>query len=229
MASDSVGHVRVALLDANDLTLKGLEATFASDSRFTVTAASTRVPEPESLAHQLGQTDAVLVDPFVGGGPFPGSMSYLLQACPNVVIYTASFEPQFFLGALLAGIRGYISKTASDSTRLLDLVWAIVRHKVLVVDQQYAEYFWSRPEERIVMFAPSDSVRALTPREREIVHLLGTGLTDGEIALRFGLSLSTVQTHVQNIERKVGARSRFDLAVRAARRGLINLSAEPPA
>jgi DNA-binding NarL/FixJ family response regulator len=43
--------------------------------------------------------------------------------------------------------------------------------------------------------------------------------------LRFRLALSTVQTHVQNIERKLRARSRFDLAVRAIRSGLINPSA----
>jgi DNA-binding CsgD family transcriptional regulator len=55
---------------------------------------------------------------------------------------------------------------------------------------------------------------------------LAAGLTDGEIALRLGVSLSTVQTHILNVEKKLGATSRFDLAVKAVRAGLINPS--PP-
>jgi DNA-binding NarL/FixJ family response regulator len=226
MAAELVEHVRTTILDSNDLTLKGIEAAFASDPRFMVTAASTRVAAPESIEARLRKIDVVLVDPFVGGSPSPGCIPYLLQTCPNVAIYSSHFEPQFFLSALLAGVRGYISKGGSnDSKRLLDLVWTIVKDKALVVDLQYADYFWSRPDERIVLFAPSDETSALTPREREIVQLLGAGPTDGEIALRFRLALSTVQTHVQNIERKLRARSRFDLAVRAIRSGLINPSA----
>jgi DNA-binding CsgD family transcriptional regulator len=50
-----------------------------------------------------------------------------------------------------------------------------------------------------------------TPRERDCIALLGSGLTDGEIAKALGLSRETIVSHMENARRKVGARSRAHL------------------
>jgi two-component system, NarL family, nitrate/nitrite response regulator NarL len=57
----------------------------------------------------------------------------------------------------------------------------------------------------------------LTPREREVLALLGDGLTNQQIALRLSIQLATVKHHVHNILAKLGARSRAQ-AVAVARR-----------
>ena len=60
---------------------------------------------------------------------------------------------------------------------------------------------------------PSDK---LTPREREVVDLLGTGLAQKQIARRLGISYPTTRAHIHNAMGKVGAKSATHLAVIAA-------------
>lgn len=64
---------------------------------------------------------------------------------------------------------------------------------------------------------------ALTAREREVLTLLSEGLTNKSIALRLGISENTVKFHVNAIMSKLGAQSRTEAVVRAARLGLLTL------
>jgi DNA-binding NarL/FixJ family response regulator len=59
----------------------------------------------------------------------------------------------------------------------------------------------------------------LTPREREVVLLVGTGMSNKEIAQRLGLSVGTVKLHVHSIFLKTGARSRIELVMQAVAAG----------
>lgn len=70
--------------------------------------------------------------------------------------------------------------------------------------------------------APQE-IPALTPREREVLELLALGLLNKQIADRLGISDHTVKFHVNAITQKLGAQSRTDAVVRAARLGLILL------
>ena len=59
----------------------------------------------------------------------------------------------------------------------------------------------------------SDQQWPLTSREREIVRLVGDGISNKEIAQQLGLSVGTVKIHVHSIFHKTGARSRYELIV----------------
>jgi DNA-binding NarL/FixJ family response regulator len=65
---------------------------------------------------------------------------------------------------------------------------------------------------------------ALTPRETEVVSLIATGLTNGQIAERIGRTEETVKVHVKNILHKLGARDRTEAVTTAVRRGFIRLA-----
>ena len=62
----------------------------------------------------------------------------------------------------------------------------------------------------------------LTPRERQIVEMLATGYTGEQIAQQLVLSPETVQKHVHNAKRKVGAETRAHLIALTLTRGLID-------
>jgi two-component system nitrate/nitrite response regulator NarP len=60
--------------------------------------------------------------------------------------------------------------------------------------------------------------RGLTPRENEVVLLVGTGISNKEIAQQLGLTVGTVKIHMHSIFRKTGARRRTELVVQMATR-----------
>ncbi len=66
------------------------------------------------------------------------------------------------------------------------------------------------------------SPRSLTAREVDVLGYLPTRLSTGEIAARLGISPNTVKTHLKNIYQKLGARSRNEAIVNAARLQLIS-------
>jgi two-component system, NarL family, response regulator len=63
----------------------------------------------------------------------------------------------------------------------------------------------------------------LTPRELQVVELIGVGMQNKEIGVSLGISEETVQVHVKNILAKLGARDRTSAIAVAARRGIIHL------
>jgi DNA-binding CsgD family transcriptional regulator len=70
------------------------------------------------------------------------------------------------------------------------------------------------------MSAPAAN-RGPTAREREVLALLATGATDGEIADVLQLSPATVQTHVRNAKTRLGARTRAQAVALAIAHGII--------
>jgi len=70
---------------------------------------------------------------------------------------------------------------------------------------------------------PKEPIESLTPREREVLRLLAEGLPNKLIADRLGVSENTAKCHVNSILGKLGAESRTEAVVRAARLGLVAL------
>lgn len=67
----------------------------------------------------------------------------------------------------------------------------------------------------------STELRQLSEREREILELVATGLSNQQIALRLGISANTVKVHLRNIFAKIGAASRTEATMYAVRGGLV--------
>jgi DNA-binding CsgD family transcriptional regulator len=56
----------------------------------------------------------------------------------------------------------------------------------------------------------NDAAQTITPREKEVLHLLSTGLTYEKIALHLGVSHQTVKMHLKNIYRKLGVQNKIE-------------------
>ena len=114
------------------------------------------------------------------------------------------------------------------SERDLRFVEVVARWIGLVGERAaHVERVASRAAEEGVRLAAEEAVRTLTPRQREVAGLLGAGLSNREIAERLVLTPGTVANHVEQILRRLGFRSRTQVALWAAERGLLGRDGSP--
>jgi DNA-binding NarL/FixJ family response regulator len=199
--------VRVVLLSDDALARSGLAALLsgAPDIAIVAQGAST---DGGALAIRP-PPDAVLVDlgPMSEG---PESVAAAVAVAPTVALAAHDDEAG---EALRAGARGVLFRSAPPDAIAAALVAAA--RGLAALDAGLATE-WLRPPE-------PPAAEGLTPREREVLALLAEGLGNKTIAARLGISEHTAKFHVNAILAKLGAGSRAEAIVRAARQGLVTL------
>ena len=139
---------------------------------------------------------------------------------PVLVLTTFDDDANLF-GALRAGAAGYLLKDVSSET-LVAAIQAATRGESFLqstVTGRVLAAFARLMEEGGVR---ADAlVLPLSPREREILALLGTGASNKEIADRLNLAEGTVKNHVTNILSKLDVRDRTQAALRARQLGVV--------
>jgi DNA-binding NarL/FixJ family response regulator len=146
-------------------------------------------------------------------------------AAVKVLIVTTFEVDEYVFEALRAGASGFLLKDA-EPVELLQAVRVIADGDALLspsVTRRLIESFLAAPEHHR---APErDDARerldVLTEREREIMALVATGLSNEEIAQLLTISPATAKTHVSRAMVKLGARDRAQLVVQAYQSGLV--------
>lgn len=138
-----------------------------------------------------------------------------------VIMLTTFSEDEYVAGALEAGVNGFLLKVG-DPYELMVAVRAVARgasylspdvaHRVL--EQLRGPHLSRRKGAR-------EQVAALTPREREVLALLGAGLSNAEIGQRLFLVEGTVKGHVSALMATLGAKNRVQVAVLAHEAGIV--------
>ena len=163
---------------------------------------------------RLSAPDAVVLDLDV-----PERLDHvgeLLAAAPGVqVIGLAVSSVEDVLECAEAGIAGYV--TCEDSLDdLADRIESVCRG-AMPCSPEVASRLLGRVGELAHRTQPPPAPERLTRREREVVALIGEGLSNKEIARRLQIELATVKNHVHNILEKLGARRRGEIGVRLSR------------
>jgi DNA-binding NarL/FixJ family response regulator len=137
----------------------------------------------------------------------------------EVVALTSFGERERVHAALAAGASGYLLKDA-DADAVAAGIRAAHRGE-LKLDPAVARRLMSS-----LRAAPRDGLTAeLTPRELEVLRLVGAGQANKGIAAALGISERTARTHVSNILSKLGLSSRTQAALWAVREGLVDVDA----
>ena len=171
--------------------------------------------------------DVVLLDLSLGRNSRDGShcdgtagVAHLVRSGFAVLVFSASEKREAVLGALDAGAHGYVAKTA-PTREILDAIREIAagHHYVSPVLAAY-----------VIRASREPRGPALTEREKEVLALVATGLTDQEVAAELRIGMKTVRSHLDNISGKLGNRRRAALASHAHRLGLVRQGslANPP-
>ncbi|MFB7600438.1 response regulator [Streptomyces sp. NPDC056160] len=215
-------RLRVVVADDQAAVREPLAAVLALSEDIEVVAAAANGSEVLT-AVAAGPVDVVLMDlrmPVMDGTE---ATRRLGEAYPDVavVVLTTFADDDSILGALGAGARGYLTKNAGrlDITRAIRAAAAgqsvldrEVQDRLLATVRTKAPAPASAPLRAL----PDD----LTPREREVLTLIGRGLPNRGIAEKLFISEATVKTHINNLFAKSGIRDRADAVRRAIEAGL---------
>jgi DNA-binding NarL/FixJ family response regulator len=137
-----------------------------------------------------------------------------IRPSAKIVVLTATASDRVLVAAMEAGAAGFIAKT-----QRLDDVIAGVRAAAQgesVVSAKLLTRLLPRLQRQ-----SSGGGTELTEREREILDLLATGLSNADIAQQLTISVHTVRNHVANLSAKLGAHSKLEVLAIAVREGLV--------
>jgi DNA-binding NarL/FixJ family response regulator len=213
--------VRVLIVDDDDLMRAGLKAVLSSDDEIDVMgeAGDGRTAIQQARA---GRPDVVLMDVRMPDLDGISATRELLAVSPEirVAILTTFERDEYIFGALSAGASGFLLKR----TKPEELIAAI--HTLAAGDSLLSPSVTTKVIERMAgqpATPPEASKRLdeLTPREREVLELIGRGLSNGEIAAAFFIEESTVKTHVKRILMKLKLRDRVQAVIFAYESGLV--------
>ena len=140
---------------------------------------------------------------------------------PKIVMLTTFNVPDTVKASLTAGANGFLLKDADPET-LIESVRTVAAGQTVLADDVVGHIL---PGALTVAAdtLPShvqQGLSLLTPREMEVLHAIGEGKTNAEIAAELVISATTVKTHVSNLLAKVHARDRVALAIIARKVGL---------
>jgi DNA-binding NarL/FixJ family response regulator len=198
---------QVVIVDDHPALRRGVELLLTADGlRVTGVAESASEAARMILARR---PDVALVD--IGlerGSGLEVTRSVLsVWAQAGILLYTGgSVDPDTLRDALASGARGIALKAGAPS----ELTSAI---RAVAAGGEYVDPRLAR----LLDGREAETMQRLSPREREILELLVDGMTGEEIADHLVLSPQTVQTHVRNLMRKLGARTRVHAVAIALR------------
>lgn len=207
--------MRVVLCGERRLVVEAIEASLVR--RGHDVAWSTNDPASAFAAvRSLDPDVCVLHLPFGRDGAFAVARSIAASARCRVLVLSADARATTVRAALAAGACGFLA----TSQRLEDLLAALgaLEAGATSVPVTFAPPWTvtSEPPDR----ADADTLRYLTPREREALARIAEGRSTKEIARSMHVAYSTARTHVQNVLTKLGVRSQLQAAAFAARSGV---------
>ena len=140
----------------------------------------------------------------------------------RVLVLTTFDLDEYVFAALRAGASGFLLKDVlpDDLVTAIRVVAAGEALLAPTVTRRLITQFAGRPEPAT---RPTGSLNGVTDREREVLSLVGRGLSNAEIAEHLRLSLATVKTHVGRLLAKLQARDRAQLVIVAYETGLVSL------
>jgi len=206
--------IRVLLVDDHAVVREGLRAFLELQEGIEVVGEAADGAEGLAEAERL-RPDVVLMDLLMPGLDGVAAMRELRGRLPaaRAIVLTSFLDEDRLLPALRAGAAGYLLKNAPPAEVARAVRAAHAGEAVLdpVVAARLVETL-ARDDE------PLDR---LTPREREVLVLLGRGFPNKQIARELHLSEKTVKTHVGHVLAKLGVADRTQAAVAAVRAGLV--------
>ncbi|MGW4165219.1 response regulator [Streptomyces sp. NPDC004788] len=212
--------VRVVLADDQPLVRSGLRVLMADAPDIDVVGEAGTGAEAVQLVRNT-EPDVAVMDirmPGMDGIEATGRITAAAGAT-RVLILTTFDDDEYIYGALRAGASGFLVKDMALDD-ILGAIRVVAAGDALIapsVTRRLIAEFAARPEP-----APHPRpVGNITEREREVLTLVGRGMSNSEIAAQLYISVATAKAHVARLLTKLEARDRVQLVITAYEIGLV--------
>jgi DNA-binding NarL/FixJ family response regulator len=207
---------RVYLADCQPLFNEALQALIERDGRHDVVGSGSTAAQVTSAVARL-EPDLVLVDAELALVARPPLVEEILGRDPTtkVLVLAQEMDLELLLGAVRSGAVGVVGKKSGTRT-VLRAVQAALDGEGVVPRAMLPELF-----RRLLDLGERNAdspLNRLSPREREVLALLGRGWNNARIGRELFISPHTVRTHVQNILQKLEMHSKLEAATFAMQR-----------
>jgi len=222
--------IKVLLADDQELVRTGFKLLLDVEDDISVVGEAADGAEAVELARAT-RPDVVLMDirmPVLDGIQATRRIAAMhgLEGV-RVLILTTYDTDAYVFEALQAGASGFLLKDCGPA-ELLHAIRVVAAGEALLAPRITRRLIAQFTATRAVHQASEDRLAGLTQREREVLALVGRGLSNHEIAEELVISKATARTHVSRAMVKLGVRDRAQLVVVAYQTGLVS-SGPPPA
>jgi DNA-binding NarL/FixJ family response regulator len=224
----SADPVRIVVADDHEVVRAGFAELLDTRPDFVVVGTAPDGAEAVRLCREL-QPDVVLMDirmPVMDGIEATRQLADAGQSRPRVIILTTFDLDEYVYEALRVGASGFLLKDVT-AERLFEAVRVVADGEALLAPgitrrliSEFSALRRNANPDGAAALGPAQ-LRALTPRETQVLRLVAEGLSNAEIAARLVVNEETVKTHVSRVLRKLGLRDRTQAVVAAYESGLV--------
>lgn len=201
--------LRTVIVDDHSVVRAGLRHLLDTDGAVSVVGEAANAAEAVQRAEEL-RPDLVILDISMPGASGLAVVGRIREVCPRarVLILSMHADPEYVRESGRLGVAGYLLK--DDAASELPAAIAALQRGETYVSAKLAGVATNGGEPK----------EPLTPRERDVLRGVANGLTNKEVASALGISHRTVETHRENIMRKLAIRSVAGLTRYAIDHGL---------
>jgi DNA-binding NarL/FixJ family response regulator len=212
--------IRVVLADDQPLVRAALQMVISDTPDIDVVGEARTGAETVSLAENLRPEVVVMDIRMPGMDGIEATRLITAAPCPaNVVMLTTFDDDEYVYAALRAGASGFLVKDMALE-EILAAIRVVAAGDALIapaVTRRLIERFTGLPEP----VTGRRKINGITGREREVLTLIGRGLSNTEIAADLTVSVATIKTYVTRLLTKLDARDRVQLVIIAYDTGLV--------
>ena len=213
--------IRILCVDDHAFLVEGLSARFALESDFELVG---RLPTAENLADEVKKSRAqiVLLDiEMPGPDPFDALAELKRQnEDVKVIMLSAYIRDHYIEAAYKAGAWGYFCKS-DEMNAIVDGIRKVSNGEFALGPKVQERCQPTKGRKRGQDKTPRTKLKLLTPREQEVLRLIGRGMSRTEIAKTLSRSAKTIDGHRELIMKKLDIHDRGELVRFAIREGLV--------
>ena len=209
-----IDPIRVVVADDHPLFRQGVINSLQSSAEIRVVGEAADANRAIEVVREH-LPDIVLLDVTMPGDGIQAARA-IATSCPatRIIMLTVSEDEDDLMAAMKAGARGYVLKGVS-SDELTSVVKSVSNGEVYVAPGLAFGLLREMGKPR-----QASPIAELSSRERQVLELVASGLSNQEIGLRLGLAEKTIKHYMTNVLTKLQVRSRVEAALLAAKLGI---------